>query len=30
MTTIERSMNDTQNTDLTFDQYKLIVNKFKV
>ncbi|CAF1568270.1 unnamed protein product, partial [Rotaria sordida] len=29
MTTIERSMNDTLNMDVSFDQYKLIVNKFK-
>ncbi|CAF3804026.1 unnamed protein product [Adineta steineri] len=29
MKTIERSINDTQNIDLPFEQYKLIVNKFK-
>jgi hypothetical protein len=30
MTTTERSMNDTQNTELSLEQYKSIVNKFKV
>lgn len=30
MTTIERSMTDVQNTELPLDQYKLLVNKFKV
>lgn len=30
MTAIERSINDTMNTEVSFDQYKLIVNKFKV
>jgi type VI protein secretion system component Hcp len=30
MSTIERSMSDTQNTEVSFDQYKTIVNKFKV
>lgn len=29
MSTIERSMTDTQNTEINFDQYKLLVNKFK-
>jgi hypothetical protein len=30
MVTIERSMNDVQNTELPLEQYKLLVNKFKV
>ncbi|CAF4193831.1 unnamed protein product, partial [Rotaria magnacalcarata] len=30
MTTMERSMSDTMNTEVSFDQYKLTVNKFKV
>jgi hypothetical protein len=30
METIERLMNDTQNSEASFDQYKSIVNKFKV
>jgi len=30
MATTERSMNDTQNTELSLEQYKSIVNKFKV
>lgn len=30
MANIERSMNDTHNTELSFDQYKILVNKFKV
>ena len=30
MATIERLINDTNNVEATFDQYKLIVNKFKV
>ncbi|CAM2712242.1 unnamed protein product [Rotaria socialis] len=29
MATMERSMSDTMNTEVSFDQYKLIVNKFK-
>ena len=30
MATIERSMGDTQNTEVPLEQYKLLVNKFKV
>ena len=30
MTTVERSMADTQNIDLPSEQYKLLVNKFTV
>lgn len=29
MATIERSMHETQNTEVPFDQFKLIVNRFK-
>jgi hypothetical protein len=30
MATIDRSMGDTKNTEVPLEQYKLLVNKFKV